>query len=300
MNTIGVVIGRFQVAQLHEGHIALLSAVQARCTRMVVFVGVSPAVLNAHDPLPYFCRQDAIQSIFPQATVLPLYDTPDDGDWSRQVDTLLQNIEARAGVTIYGGRQSSVRHYSGRWPIEELPLELTISGTEMRKAQDLGYSYEFRTGMIYAAQMRFPTSYQTVDVACLHGDQVLLGKKSDEEGWRFPGGFVDVQDASLAHAAVRELREECGKIETGGVPEMKFIDSVRIADWRYRASVDGIMTAFFTCPYKWGEIRADDDLMAVAWMPRDNLRALVEPAHLPLVDLLERADVRREPLPVDG
>lgn len=43
---IGVVIGRFQVASLHEGHVALLSAVASRSSRLVVLVGCSPAVVG--------------------------------------------------------------------------------------------------------------------------------------------------------------------------------------------------------------------------------------------------------------
>lgn len=291
----GVVIGRFQVAALHEGHIALLSAVAAQSTRLVVMVGVSPAPENANDPLPVFCRMDAIRTIFPQATVMPVYDQPSDETWSQRVDA---QLSAFGDCVIYGGRDNSLDCYKGRWPTVSLDLKSAISGKQVREAIDLGWSFEFRTGMVYAAQKRFPTSYQAVDVAILKGGDggyVLLGRKEDETRLRFPGGFVDPSDKRLEDAAAREFREECGSLELG---PMRYLGSRRIADWRYRNSVDKVMTSMYTADYLFGSPEPGDDLYSVEWVSLSALPSVIHDVHVPLAKLLqEDLDGKRSPEP---
>src|SRR5262245_38094223 len=183
--SVGVVIGRFQVAALHEGHIALLSAVAQKCTRMVVLVGVSAAPANAHDPLPYFCREDAIRTAFPAATVLPLPDCRTDAEWSSRIDLLLAPFLDQGPIRLYGGRESALPHYSGIHRAEALAVESLVSGTQIRRDVDLGFSLDFRLGLVYATKLplRFPTSYQTVDIAVRYEHLVLVGRKADEVSW---------------------------------------------------------------------------------------------------------------------
>jgi 8-oxo-dGTP diphosphatase len=52
------------------------------------------------------------------------------------------------------------------------------------------------------------TPLLTVDIIIeVEGGIVLIERKNPPPGWALPGGFVDVGE-SLAHAAVREAREE--------------------------------------------------------------------------------------------
>lgn len=286
MNQVGVVLGRFQVASLHDGHVALLTAVSARCRQLVVLIGVSPAQFNLRDPLPFVCREAAVRSAFPEAIVLPVEDQSSDAYWSERVDAALATLGS--DITIFGGRDNSLAKYSGRWPTETLADvgHPDVAGEHDRAAEYIRRSPLFRAGMVYAAKIRYPTAFQTVDVVATQGMMVLAGRKRGETAYRFPGGFVDpVHDRSLEAAAKREFTEECGLLETG---PMIYIGSTRVDDWRYRASTDKITTAVFTARVLWGTPVAGDDLDFVVWMTPDALRSEIHPVHKPLLDLYER------------
>ena len=56
MNTIGVIIARFQSPYLHEGHKALLESVKINHSKTIIVLGVSPVLGSRKNPLDYHTR----------------------------------------------------------------------------------------------------------------------------------------------------------------------------------------------------------------------------------------------------
>jgi bifunctional NMN adenylyltransferase/nudix hydrolase len=144
----------------------------------------------------------------------------------------------------------------------------------------------FRAGIMYATLRRFPTVYPTVDIAVFSADyqQLLLARKEHEIRFRFPGGFTDPTDESYEMAALRELAEECGELE---VEDLTYIGSCKVDDWRYRGSLDGIITHLYTCVLVSGNPAPNDDIVELRWFDVQKLKTeMLTPEHRPLLDLL--------------
>ena len=120
-----------------------------------------------------------------------------------------------------------------------------------------------------------------VDIAVLRGDEVLLGgKKTDDANlWRFIGGLVDPDDATLEYAALREFGEEAQGIE---VAEPRYIGSTMIEDWRYKDSGESGMTTFFRSDYISGTALPGDDLNRITWKHVSELPECLVPEHIAL------------------
>lgn len=291
---LGVIIGRFQVHDLHDGHRGLIDAVRAKHKRTLILLGSTPGVLvTRNNPLDYFTRATMLREAYPDVMVLPIHDMPDDKDWSSSVDDRIDEVLGIGSAILYGSRDAFIPHYTGRYPTIELDTAKNVSGTEIRKAvsDEVRASSEFRRGVIYAAHNRFPSIYPTVDIAVLKTEgvvptKIILGrKKSDPEGlWRLPGGFVDpTKDSCLDMAASREIAEEFGC----AVSALKYIGSALVDDWRYRKEVDKIMTTLFVGTYLYGPIEGKDDLEAAKEFPLDGFDMnVVVKQHQPLVKMV--------------
>lgn len=290
---VGVIIARFQVPELHRAHHDLIRAVQARHGKVLLLLGCARVRVTRRNPLDFFCRERMLKKAYPDIPVLAVSDQPSDAGWSAEVDARIAEAAGDEPALLYGSRDSFIPHYRGRFPTQELEASHAISGTQLRKDASEAVRSEkgFRMGLIYAAFQRYPTSYQTVDAlpwrrqADATGRQtgpveVLLGRKfADGNLWRFVGGFVTPQDASLEVAAAREAMEETGLALHTPV----YLFSARVDDWRYRDETDGICTAVFALPYFHGPAKAGDDLDGVDWFPVDTLSPdLLVPEHAAL------------------
>jgi bifunctional NMN adenylyltransferase/nudix hydrolase len=271
---IGVIIGRFQVHELHDAHKEMIEEVLKRHNKVILFLGVSPTLCTQRNPLDFMSRKVMFEEEYGNqiSVILPLHDKKSDNVWSNQVDTKIREVFSLGSVVLYGSRDSFIPHYKGKFDVKELVPSSLVSATEIRKAvsKKIDRSKEFRAGVIYACYNSFPIVHPVIDVAILNDDetQVLLGRKKDENEFRFIGGFADVTDENYEQTVRREAFEETG-LEIGGI---EYVASMKVRDWRYRSTTDrSIMTSFFKAKKISGHEQGADDIVDVLWFDVDKL-----------------------------
>lgn len=267
-----MIIGRFQVDQIHEGHKTLIDNVVARHRKVIILLGISPLANSMTNPLDFESRKQMIVSAYPQVTVLYVKDVNNDGLWSKNVDYTLNDVLGpNQTALLYGSRDSFIKHYSGVWDTYELPDGQAKTGTEIRAeiGREARDSADWRAGVIWASRNRYPISFQTVDIAVFTPDytQILLGKKKTEINWRLIGGFADPRSTSLEDDARREVMEEAGV----ALDTINYVRSFEVDDWRYRNEPDCIKTALFIATTSDENPVADDDIERVCWFNRTEL-----------------------------
>ena len=285
----GVVVGRFQVPELHPGHHHLLQAAAAHNDSLLVVLGSPRSLATARNPLSFAVRKSMITKAYPAAVVVEQFDHPSDEVWSHNLDALIAaSLPRNHEAVLYGSRDPFFPHYFGTYKTQTVPELPGHTGTvcRMETARTLRTSPDFRAGIIHAETTRLPRVFPTVDVAVLRPStqQVLLAsKKADGGRLRFIGGFVDPTDTSLEQAARRETYEETGGL---GTEDYCYLGSALIDDWRYRTTEDRIVTTFFSALYTHGFPTPSDDIDTLAWIPYDQIRNVLSPGHLPLGEML--------------
>lgn len=271
---IGVIIGRFQLHQLHKAHCDVIESVLSNHKKVILFLGVTKVIGSSSNPLDFASRKAMIQEKYPEIVVLSLPDTRSDEIWSRNLDSRIREVFQIGNVLLYGSRDSFIPHYKGQFDTAELEQEIYVSGTEVRKqvSEEIKSSKEWRAGVIYGSYNRYPTSYQKVDVSVFNEEenQLLLAKKPGEDKYRFIGGFVDVKDTSLEHTAKREFIKEAG----AEIAIIGYVGSFRVDDWRYRSERDKIMTTLFKAKYLFGHLEPSDDVEELRWFDLKDLKEI--------------------------
>jgi bifunctional NMN adenylyltransferase/nudix hydrolase len=286
---VGVVIGRFQVPELHDAHTSLIQHVCEQHDKVVILLGLSPLMVTTENPLDFESRKQMILDEFPNVTVLYVRDQWSDELWSRRVDEVIEDVTTPAQtVVLYGGRDSFIGHYKGRYPSRELEQDTYVrfSGTEFRKQVASGsvrHSPDFRAGVVWAAHSTFPTVYTCVDVLVIspNTDKILLGRKKDEDKYRLFGGFTDPASESFEADARREVMEEAGI----SVEQLEYVNSFNVDDWRYRKERDRIRTLLYHAVIGAAERpRPGDDIYEVRWFDANlDIDRVVMENHRPLV-----------------
>jgi len=282
-----VIVGRFQVNELHEAHIDLINSVTQKHDRVLILLGNSIIRNTTTNPLDYRARRAMIADKFPNVEIHYINDHPLDNVWSKNLDKLIgEQLLPMQTVTLYGSRDSFLKSYSGKYTVCELEATTFISGTEVRRRVSNNYppTSDYRAGMIAATAYRYPTAFQCVDIAVVNDKkEVLIARKPDEKKWRFIGGFSDPRSSSLEADAKREVNEESG-VE---VDQISYLGSTLIDDWRYRGEQDKIKTALFVAKYIYGKPEGADDIAEVKWVSIVNglNKDIIEPLHHVLVDM---------------
>lgn len=289
---LSVVIGRFQLTELHAGHRKLLETAKTYGDHVLVLVGSAQEVATYRNPLPYDVRVENLRRSYPDFLYAPLNDNSSDHKWSEDVDDRIKGarlLTACDTVRIYHARDSFKPHYFGIYQTEEIH-SLDCSASAMRemigKSRYILSNENCQRGIIWATQQGFPQVTPTVDIACIDArwQMLLVGRKKDETQWRLPGGFVDLTDESYIDAAKRELLEECGgNLKTS---DWHISNSFKIKDWRFTGN-RGIMTTLVSCFVVEGEPCAGDDLADVKWVKTLGESSIV-PEHREMFRFLKR------------
>lgn len=268
---VGVVIGRFQVPELHSSHNELIKHVTSEHPKVIILLGVSSMKGTRSNSLDFQMRRQMIQGDYPDINILLIEDCVSDEIWSKNVDKIINSvITPGQKVVLYGSRDSFISHYHGRFPTLVLEADSTCSGTEIRNQVSIQAvnSPDFRKGVIWSAYNQFPRVFTTVDIAVVkynserNDNQILLARKPNEKLYRFVGGFAEPNSECFELDALRELHEEVGAIE---VTHPKYLGSFKVQDWRLAKEVDKVKTLFFVCDYMFGQAVADDDIEEVKW-----------------------------------
>jgi bifunctional NMN adenylyltransferase/nudix hydrolase len=306
----GIIVGRFQVNDLHDSHMELFRIVRGRHQRVIVFIGVAPTGMTRTNPLDYETRRRMIQAKFPEFSCAPIMDTETDEVWSQNLDEEIRKQCEWGEVTLYGGRDSFVPHYHGKFKPVELPIQGPVSGTDIRKElmNTVLESSDFRAGIIHAAYNLRPRVIPCVDIiiarktvsqspitSLLRGGfevelppsiQILLAQKTGETLWRFVGGHAEVTTPDFETDAKREAYEETGC----DINSLQYIGSALIDDWRWRQNPDKFKTLVFIGWTATSGARAQDDISNVKWFPPQGVTAeTLIPDHQPIFALFQKA-----------
>lgn len=278
MPSLGVIVGRFQVPELHEAHLALIKYAVANFDDVLILIGKAPTPSKSN-PLPSNYVKNMILNSIGEcgATIGTVEDRPTNEEWSIALDERIMDLFPNHDPTLLGGRDSFIPRYTGINKTRQLGPEWfgvagASSGTEVRKRIN-SRDYEskaFYAGYIAAVRDRRDLIFNTVDILVTRdcGREVLLGRKKVDDGLRLPGGFVDVGELP-EDAAARELHEE-----TGIVAKPEYVDDLIIPDWRFRDSTDVILTRLYRVEVPLSAaVHAGDDLEKLDWHKVNDLRA---------------------------
>lgn len=271
MDETAVLIGRFQVPEMNDEYRHQIEVILKRHGGLVLVVAEPGIPVSKQNPLPVRSRISMIAEAYPGLKVLSIKDHPLDTVWSGKLDELLSGEIGDRSFLIYGTKERFQDHYVGRNKTARLEDKKHTS----LAAEEEPSSKSFRNGMVHASGLRYASVFPTVDVAVFRSDktEILLGKKDIDGKWRLIGGFADPDDDGFHASASRELREECGSIESS---ELTYEGSFPIDDWRYRFEQDKIITSLFSTDYLSGEPEASDDIADLDWFTLAEVSAMVE------------------------
>jgi len=295
---VAVIIGRYQTFQLHSEQIRMIDEVIKRHPRTIIILGNSLMRGTIANPLDFRARKTMIQEKFPKIDIFYINDIPKDNSlWSNNLDKMIKdNIDLNQVVALYGSKDTFINKYNGKFATFEFEASSFVSADELRRQAVSNYqpNEQYRAGFVAAQSNRFPTAYQTVDIAIVDDKgRLLMGRKPNETKWRFIGGFSDPNSPSLEIDARREAQEETG-VE---VDDIKYLGSMKINDSRYMFEVDCIKTAFFVGKYIFGRPQGNDDIAEVRWLDLKTLnKDDIGEFHHALVDMLIEKFIKNETL----
>jgi len=161
---IGVIVGRFQSQRLTDGHKDLIKQSFNENDKLIIFIGVYPRTPDFKHPLPFVIRKqfigEYITSLIPWGDVnksyeiVPFVDVFNLPLWNNNLDKKVEELTSESDeVILYGGRDSFIFGYSGKYKTKEISTTGDCSATELRnqvlKTDLSNVDEKFREGIIF-------------------------------------------------------------------------------------------------------------------------------------------------------
>lgn len=241
---LGILIGRFQVPEMHEGHRFLVREIQSQCDKVLILFGSANRTRSVKNPFTYRERAEATKRLFPEVICAPLNDYPyNDSQWMADVAATIDHVvdilckeNDICPVPILYGHHKDGNDYLKWFPQFEyvnINSEIDISGTEVRNSHKHLLPESVQIDMEYFAKEKdmfknypFP---EALNINC--GDAVLecsghillikRGRSPGMGNWALPGGHKNTNETFL-QCALRELVEETNI----RIPERVLIGSI--------------------------------------------------------------------------
>ena len=162
---IGVVVARFQIHELHEGHHHVIKQVTGNHKKTIIFLGVPRFVGTKKNPLDFDTRKKMVQTHYPDSIILAIQDQSDNNRWAQELDKRIREVYPHGEVLMYGSRDSFIPHYlngGGKFQTKELEPLGTWAGTDIRKliSEEVKNSKDFRSGVIITPTIFILVLYQ--------------------------------------------------------------------------------------------------------------------------------------------
>ncbi len=245
---IGILIGRFQVPEPHEGHRFLIKRILERVDELVILVGSSNQARSPRNPYTFLERREAIYNSFKdiksRILVVPINDYMyNDSQWMADVAATIKHCVGVNQETILYGHFKPGNDYLKWFPqlkYENIDNEIDVSGTEMRNANRHLLPLSVQEDMRYIEKEAkkfenypYPDSLNVMCgdavVECL--GHVLLVKRGRAPGvgnWALPGGHKHTYETAL-RCVLRELDEETNlripeKVLVGSIVDSQLFD----------------------------------------------------------------------------
>jgi bifunctional NMN adenylyltransferase/nudix hydrolase len=286
---IGVLVARFQVDELHEEHRSLIDNISENHGKIIIFLGLSPMKCTRNNPLDFEARKQMILERYPDSTVLYIKDIGNSKIWSKNLDDKIGEIAGPTStVTLYGGRESFINHYHGKYKTCEVlqTVYQSRNGVGRKVSNKVKASFDFRTGVLWATHNQYPKIIPSVDIAIWgeEKDSLLMAKRENSDKYRFIGGIVKELSAYDAVISKEVSKKSCIKVS-----DPICIGSFPIDDWRFRRELDGIVTTFFEAVHVSGHPTPMDNVTELKWFESDVISTKdIDEEHWPLLDALKK------------
>jgi bifunctional NMN adenylyltransferase/nudix hydrolase len=315
----GVFIGRFQ--PVTYAHRSIIQRSLEKYDRLIIIVGSARATQSLRNPFNAFLRKMMLTSIIPEEQMhkVSFFSLSDSNynfnQWIKDVQSIVNSVTERDDeISLIGAFKDAGSYWLNafpQWKIDNMQLDKTPSGTEVRKMffekdfsgvmeavdyhvweimvqwkndepalfEDMCKEHEFIKD--YRKQWEaapYPPIFVTTDSIVLCKGHILIIKRLRNPGknlFALPGGFLNPGEY-IKDCAIRELKEET-KIDVARPILENSLKKVKVFDDPLRDERGRTIThahVFELNLKDLPEVKADDDAKEVMWLAFDEIDKL--------------------------